>query len=257
MSGFWHAGANAQSFDDEVRISPAKLLGINVILSGVTAGAAQAARGNSFLKGFLQGSIGGVAVYAGKCLLVQRSSVTDWAGRATVAAGSSAVANAAAGRPLLQELVFPLGPVRFFRNNKTRRTRVKLDLGTTVVAAYFVLDRGARFTTGPSLTHGALVFEGEPSRGNLEAAGVLFLSRGAGRQAIAHELVHVGQGDFASTVWEGPLQDWMLGHDPIASKAGEYIDLGILLPVWAGLNALVDRRARPWEKEARSLAAGC
>lgn len=90
------------SAQDGEHASRAKVLGINVVIGGVTAGASQAVRRGSFWKGLARGSAGGAAVFAGKCLMAQQTTPGSWIGRGTVALGSSVIANASAGRSMFQ-----------------------------------------------------------------------------------------------------------------------------------------------------------
>ncbi len=248
--------AQPQNLDEKV--SRIKLLGVNAAIGGITAGVSQAARGRSFWKGMLNGSAGGATVYFGKCLIGQKTTAGDWFGRGTVMLGSSAVANASAGRPILQQLVAPLGPVRLYRDNKTGRQRIKLDFSTTVVALYLATRRGTSFQRGMSLEHGALVFRDASKQRDTEAAGVVILGDPAfPERAFAHELTHVAQQDYVATAWEDPLEEWLFRRLPGGKSVTKYVHIGVLNPLWVALGATIDYRDQPWEKEARSFANGC
>jgi hypothetical protein len=250
------SSASAQDFNPGV--SRAKLLGINAAIGGITAGVSQAAMGRSFWKGMLEGSIGGSTVYAGKCLIAQRTVVGNWVGRGTVNLGSSVVANASAGRPMLQQLVAPLGPFRLQRNGKTGRKGIKLNLSATIVAAYFAAKPHTSFAAGSSLEHAALVFNGGPTERDAAAAGVILLGDPASvGRTMAHELTHVAQDDFVTTAWEEPFERWLFGYVPGGDRINKYVYVGLLKPILQSVGKKIDYRDRPWEQEARSIGNGC
>ncbi|MGK2963533.1 MAG: hypothetical protein ACSLFK_15540 [Gemmatimonadaceae bacterium] len=205
----------------------------------------------------MRGSAGGGGVFLGKCLIAQQRPLADWVGRGVAAVGSSIVSNAAAGRGSFEVVALPVGPFRVYRDNKARRTRVKLDLPTALASGYFSLRPNTSFRIETSLRHGILAFEDSVNWTARQAAGTVLLKPDPADERVAHELTHIAQYDFVATAWQAPLERTLLGFVPGGSTIHRYVDLGVLLPLWAALNAIVPVQDRPWEKEASSFAAGC
>lgn len=242
---------------EHLKISRAKLIAANVLFGGAAGGVGEVINGRSFWRGFLKGSAGGATVFAGKCLIAEETPVTNWLGRGTVAAGSSMVANAAAGRPALSRFVIPAGPLRFYRDNASRKTTVKIDLQQVAVATYMEMQPTTSFDFALSRKAGGLVFYDKGTESAVEVSGVIRVwSKDIG-STFAHELTHVAQGEFVAIAMEEPLERWLAPKVPWGTAINRYVDIGILSPVWAGLNELIDTRERPWEKEAASFAVRC
>ena len=251
------AAPSAAVAQEQGKISRTKLIAVNVLIGGAAGGAGELINGRSFWRGFLNGSAGGAAVFAGKCLIAQETPATNWLGRGSVAVGSSMVANAAAGRPALSRLVIPVGPVRFYRDNRTKKTTAKLDMQQIAVATYMEMQPTTSFDFALSRKAGGLVFYDRGTESAVEVSGVIRVwSKDIG-STFAHELTHVAQGEFVAIAMEEPLERWLLGKVPGGKAVNRYMDLGILSPVWAGLNELIETRERPWEKEAASFAGRC
>jgi hypothetical protein len=246
--------ANAQ---EGLRISRERLFAANVLIGGTAGGLGSVVRGESFWRGFLNGSAGGAAMFAGKCLIAQQKPVTNWLGRASVAIGSSMAANAGAGKPLVSAVVVPLGPLRIYRDSKTRKTRIKLDLQQIAVGAYMERQARTSFDAALSAKTSALVFVDEIAPSAMEVAGVMKVWSRDNKETFAHELTHVSQGDFVATTMEDPVEDWLLVRVPGGRFVNRYFHIGIFTPLWAGLNELIETRERPWEKEAASVAVRC
>jgi hypothetical protein len=242
---------------EHLKISRGKLIAANVLIGGAVGGLGEVINGRSFWRGFLNGSAGGAVVFTGKCLIAQETPATNWLGRASVAVGSSMVANAAAGRQALSRLVIPVGPVRFYRDNRTKKTTAKLDMQQIAVATYMEMQPTTSFDFALSRKAGGVVFYDRGTESAVEVSGVIRVwSKDIG-STFAHELTHVAQGEFVAIAMEEPLERWLLGKVPGGKAVNRYVDLGILSPVWAGLNEIIKTRERPWEKEAASFAARC
>jgi hypothetical protein len=234
-----------------------KVVAVNILLGAVTAGGAQGLRGRNPLGPAIRGALGGGLVLAGKCVVGLNRNTTDWIGRGTVSVGSSIVANASAGEPLFGKLSFALGPIRLHREVDSKVPRAKLNLATFGVAVYFLTQGKRTFQPIPTLQHGVPIFQGERGQANEEAAGVLVLVPGVRRAGITHELAHVTQGEFISLAWGAPFEDWLMGKHSALRVMHQYVDLGLIYPVWAALNGLVEHDKRPWEREANSIMDGC
>ena len=247
----------AASAQEAGKISRTKLIAINVLIGGAVGGAGEAISGRPFWRGFLNGSAGGATVFAGKCLLAAESPAANWLGRATVATGSSMVANASAGRPVLSRLVMPIGPFRFYRDNRSRKTTLKLDIQQLAVATYMEMQPATSLDFALSRKTGGMVFFDRGTESAVEVSGVIRVwSKDIG-STFAHELTHVAQGEFVAIAMEEPLERWLLAKIPGGRAVNRYVDLGILSPVWAGLNELIAAPDRPWEKEASSFGHRC
>lgn len=233
-----------------------KAVAVNVLLGGLTAGIFETAHRRPFWTAFAKGAAGGAAIVAGKCLIGEQRAVTDWLGRGTVAVGSSMVANAAQGRSLFRRVVLPVGPVRLYRDDSTRRFSVKLDVAHLATATFFATRERSNMDWKKSFQHGGtIVFD--PVSVTVESAGVIRNWQNLPGKTLVHEQVHVAQGEFLSTVLEEPLERYLLDQVPGGKVVHRYFDLGILLPVWAVANAMIPHVDRPWEKDANAFEYGC
>jgi hypothetical protein len=242
---------------EHLKISRGKLIAVNVLIGGAVGGVGEVINGRSFWRGFLSGSAGGATVFAGKCMLAQQTPATNWLGRATVAAGSSMVANASGGRPVLSRFIIPVGPLRLYRDNRTRKTTVKLDIQQIAVATYMEMQPSTSLDLTLSRKAGGLVFFDRSTESAVEVSGVIRVWSKTIGSTFAHELTHVAQGEFVAIALEEPLERWLMMQIPGGKAVNRYVDIGILSPVWAGLNELLATRERPWEKEAGSFAVRC
>ena len=179
------------------------------------------------------------------------------------------VANAAGDRPLLSQVVLPLGPVRLYvRPSGGLAVNAKLDLAATVATAYAATRPDTRLDLPKSLSAGAPVFFTESQRSSFAPEG----HHGFGTVRVettesewdqqferaatifAHERVHVLQHDLALQAWGAPAQQWLLPQVPGGRFLERYVDLGLHSLLWAGLNAVVPYDDRPWEREAYFLS---
>jgi hypothetical protein len=117
----------------------------------------------SFIRGFWQGSIGGLVNYSSKktLYLVNRNQNTFYALPATIlnAAGYSIIEKAALNKPFLQNWCIDYGPLRFdfsIKNKEDFRVRF---LPQTVDGFIFVSQDG-KFDLSTSLITGSIVFKG-------------------------------------------------------------------------------------------------
>ncbi len=246
-----------------------KLLAINALIGGLSAGAGNAVGGRSFWTGFAKGAGGGVVVFAGKRIIAEKGAIASWAGRQIAAVGSSQVRNAGAGRNLMEELVFPLGLARIYVTTKDRtRFAAKLDLTAAIGTVVMSQRPGASFDPAASVTHGAIIFTAPWLEDDAAAAlrlGVIRvydipLSIGGDpvvkSSVVAHELIHATQYDFISIAWSGPLEKWALSRSHAGRLVHRYVDFSALTYVWTGMHSVIPAGSRPWEREAISLAPG-
>jgi hypothetical protein len=242
----------------------------NVLFGGLSAGAVQRARGGSFRDGFARGAAGGLGVYAGKRIAVGRWEGAGLVGRQVASIGSSVVWNAGRGRPSLEEVALPLGPVRFYvRPRGTgRRVRARVDAVSLAATAYAVARPELKWDARRSLSSGAAVFQAPDHALSLGGEGASALAypgnvylgatRGQDREFIersfSHERVHNLQADQLFFALGRPLQEATLNRLPGGRFLGRWVDLDLSVFGIAALAAAIDDHgARPWEMEAIEL----
>ncbi|MDQ3522283.1 MAG: hypothetical protein M3434_08110 [Gemmatimonadota bacterium] len=246
------------------------VLSANAAVGGITAGVIQKVRGGSFQDGFARGALGGAVVYAGKRVVIQRWDGAGLVGRQVAAVGTSVVRNAAGGRPSLERVVLPLGPIRFHvRLDSGVVVRPKLDLNTLIWSGYAASRPELKWDAARSASSGAMVFR-SPGKGmrytptgqeilGFAAAGAILLSdipawRGDVDGTFAHERVHTLQYDFASGAWGDPLQESLVRLAPGTRLLDRYVDVNLLEPLAHVSNLIIkEHDRRPWEMEANFL----
>jgi hypothetical protein len=231
--------------------------GLNALLGGVTAAASRAVRGEPIMRGFWTGVAGGGVIYAGKRIAVEDFGGAGLIGREVASVGGSMIRNASAGLAPFEEVVLPLGPVRFY----ITRDRVipRVDVASMVAASAFVLYYDARLDLRSSLSAGAFIFRGNGPMPGLSSAGTVMvwhdLPDDEGPRLMAHERVHILQYDQAFLSWGERPERRLVGHVPGPTGFLGYFDAGALvLGARTGLAALIPYAARPWEQEAYLLA---
>jgi hypothetical protein len=243
----------------------------NVLLGGLTSGLWRSANGGSFREGFVRGAAGGGLVYAGKRVAVERFPAAGVLGRELAAVGSSIVRNAADGRPALERVVLPFGPVRFYvaTGGEEVRAHARVDVAGVVAAARFALGDDTRIDWGESLSAAAPVFRRRGTRTELgwdggHAAGAVVvrdhpygqpegMSEAYRAKTTAHERVHVIQYDQQFLFWTAPAEDALLDGSALGRALHRHVDLGLNAPVVGVLNLVVPYDWRPWEREAYLL----
>ena len=247
----------------------AKLITINAMAGGFAAGIVNAASGRSFWPAFAKGAAGGVIAFGGKKIIAERGAFASWTGRQVAAVGSSQVRNAGAGRPMMEQLVFPLGPARLYFDRKAHtRIAAKIDVTAAIGIVAMATRPGASFDPAGSVSHGAIVFNtpwpADNSAGALRL-GVIRISeipevsggsRVARSSVLAHELIHAAQYDFINITASEPLERWALGKSRTGKLIQRYVDFSSVSYLWTGLNGILENDERPWEREAISLAPG-
>jgi hypothetical protein len=247
-------------------------LSANAFVAGMTAGLTQQLRGRSFADGFVRGALGGIVIYGGKRLVVERFDGAGLLGREVAAVGSSMVRNASDGVGLFEQLVLPVGPVRLYVRPAERAVQPKLDALAFAWTIYGIAEPELSFDAGESLSAGAPVFltDGKVLRSSnvdsthaagVTVSGVILLAdvpaMGAAfrARAFAHERVHVLQGDHIFATWTDPLESWLLRDVPGSRQVGRWADLGVSTDVFRVFSLLFDDYdERPWEMEAAFLA---
>jgi hypothetical protein len=247
-------------------------LGINALLGGVAAGVARELTDGEFLRGFVDGVLGGGVHFVGKKIAAQQFEGAGLVGRQVGAVGSSMVLNAAAGRGRFEQLVFPVGPVRLHvRPGPDAEVVPKLDLVGAAVLAYAIVEPDLVFQPGESLSAGAVVYrttggllvspwDGEKTCGS-EVGGVVLLSRLdhltplQERTVFAHERMHVLQNDFLFTVLGDPLVDALASRISGGPQVLRHIGINVGDVVFEGAGRFLfrDYARRPWEIEADFL----
>ncbi len=242
-------------------------LSANALLSGVTAGIIQEVRGGSFRDGFTRGALGGVVIYAGKRVAVQRFTTAGLLGREVAAAGASMVRNASDGIGTFDRFILPAGFLRVYWNRAQPGVRVKLDVVAAGYVTYGIMEDELSFNVRESLSAGTAVFETDDKvittrrdrehAAGVQAQGVIFRSDVAGwgegflKRALAHERVHVLQDDQLYITLNDRLDDWALGKLGPARAANRFIDIDLSTEFLRQLARYIPKHGdRPWELEA-------
>jgi hypothetical protein len=246
-------------------------LSANALLGGLTAGITRRLRGGSFQDAFLEGLLGGSALYAGKRIAAERFAGAGFLGRETAAVGISVVRNAAENTGLLDRLILPVGPVRVeLRRRAPRSVRLLVDpiaLGWTVWA---ITEPELHFDAGASLSSGTPIFltddkvlqfgDDTVHAAGVTKAGVAFVADVPGfgedfrRRALSHERVHVLQQDHISLLWIDPLVRLALARLPL-QRATAHIEVNLSTELMRMLGQFFpEHDERPWELESIFLA---
>ncbi|MBA4158197.1 MAG: hypothetical protein H0X65_12065 [Gemmatimonadetes bacterium] len=242
----------------------AVVLGANAALGGITAGVMQWARGGSFSRGFIRGAAGGGMIYLGKRVSAESFRGAGLVGRQVGAVGASVVRNTSEGRSLLDPLMLPVGPLRFYiPHDATTRVRVRVDLPGAAVLAHALLSPARTLDTGASLSAGAPVFlMREPFRDGWfgsHIAGVIVLLSDSPEElrrvphqkmVFAHERIHTVQYDQAMHTWSGPLDARVLRHVPYGGWIARHMEINLLLAPLGAVHMAVPYENRLWEREA-------
>jgi len=252
-----------------ITTNSAVLLAVNAALGGATAGIGRALHGKPVRRGVAGGALAGVVVFSGKWVASGNRDATNLVGRSIAAVGSSGIRNAAADQPLLSDVALAYGPMRFHIARENRyRPRVKLDLATSIVMIHEFGKSEQEFEAARSAVAGVPIFRVDSSKrsgavGGSQIAGVVTY-RTASRyesteparvkRMIGHELVHVIQSDALFNTYAAPLEKKLFTILPLGRTLHRYVDIGVHVPVWSGVNSMVAYRYRPWEWEARTLA---
>ena len=222
-------------------------VGTNALFGGLSAGLMQHLEGGDFRDGFTRGAFGGMTAYAGRRIAAAEFSGAGLVGRQVSAVGASVVRNAGEGRPSLERLVFPMGPVRLYVDRAREaevRPRVALyDLAWIVT---FAARSETEVDWSASLSSGAPVFR-SPQRSYKDRRGEAVDGLAAGgsigvsdifhdrsRQVLPHERVHVLQHDFAFLVWSDPVEKRIMARHRWTRELSRYVDLGLVFPTLRG-----------------------
>lgn len=247
-------------------VGEAAFLGINALVGGLTAGVWRQFSGGSFEEGFAGGVLGGSVVYAGKRIAAEPFPGAGFLDRDVAAVGSSVARNAADGRPLLDSLALPAGPLRLHLSPRDPAPpAVEADVTELYWITYGLVDPRLELDAAESLSSGAFVFDAErplldhddePVLG-ATAAGVVFLSPGDGDGrdgTLAHERTHVLQQDFIHHAWFRPLEEHLARNLPADGLVGS-VDYDVLYPAlrWTAHTAGWDGVDAPLEAEADFL----
>lgn len=217
----------------------AAFLGLNALSSGVSAGLLQLVRGKSFTDAFARGALGGSIHYAGMRLSAERFDGAGLLGRQVSAAGVSMVRNASDGRPALERLFVPLGPLNLYvdlSNGVAVRPKINVAALTVLVSA--AAESELDWDAGATLSAGAPVFraydrallrDGDIVNGYF-FWGSVFVSNVAATdlpRVLAHERVHVLQSDWMFLTWSDPAEAWVLNRLPLGPAVHRYVDIGV------------------------------
>jgi len=245
---------------------------VNALLGGMTAGMTALVNGRPFLRAFGLGAAGGAMVYGGKRFMSWHGIPgAGLAGRFVGATGASMVRNGAAGRGAFDLMLLPVGPFTLYLRppNDSINAPIKLNLVRAIYFTGLVIRDDFRMDWQSSLNAGTPVFK-RPGKVLLRREDKVTLGLGICGTVIvgdpssmplvnetpygellAHERVHVVQGDFMEIAWTGPIEQWLLGALPGGAWLRRYLEPGFLsLAIAAAGLAALPGDASPWEKEA-------
>jgi len=244
----------------------------NALLGGLTGGVLQRLNGGEFRDGFARGALGGGTAYLGRRVAVEDFRGAGLLGRQISGVGASMVRNAGEGRPALEQLVFPLGPIRLQVDRaETMRITPRVALHDLAWTLTFAMQPETELDWTRSLSAGAPVFrsplrrfigpDGDPADG-VAIGGVIGLSdvpEDRLRTVFSHERVHVLQHDFAFLVWSDPVEARIMDRTDWGRTLYRYLDLGMVFPaVRGGVNRAfgVEHEDQLSEIEAKFLDGG-
>ena len=276
MNVFVASGVDAQSAASRSatrsasRSDRARIFAANVVVGGGVAVLGRLISGRSIRKGLLPGATGGALVFAGKEITSREGSLAAWSGREVAAVGSSMISAAAKGNPVGSDITLPLGPLRIRVDaRREMRIRPKVDIGSLVVAGWVASKDGNTLDLGESVSHGAIIMTrrwGNQTSASTRGGVILMddIPRDLPRTGryhvrsgvIAHEMIHVEQYDFVLKTLGEPLDRMFARWLGLGETTTKYFDLGSAVLVIGLSNGLIPHRARPWEREAHSLAPG-
>jgi hypothetical protein len=244
-----------------------RLLAINVAIGAVTAAVLQAARGGPVLPALRDGAVGGTFAYVGKRVAVERWAGAGLVGREIGAVGHSMIRNASEGRGAFDQVILPLGPVRFYvQPDSASRVRVRLDLLSAVYGSMLAVS-GRPLEARASLSSGTLVFTLDDEtplarnqcRVGLTIGGIVALTDLSGlatddrNPTWAHERVHIGQFDQLFTTLSDPAETWMARRSHTFAAIKRYVDVNIVAVAVVLPMLAFDIEKLPWEREAARL----
>ena len=159
-----------------------------------------------FLKGFWQGSIGGLLNYTGKksVYLVNKKEniVNAWPSKILTSAGTSIMENAALNEPFFQNWNFDYGIFRIdFSINNKRKFKIRLT-PQSLFAIYSSIEDDSQFDLKSSLITGNLIFKANNewivlnntlNIGLAHGRSFTYVDNGLKYETMAHELVHLYQ----------------------------------------------------------------
>jgi hypothetical protein len=241
-TGPLHAQVGGDNWSAPGWMGDVTFLSLNSLTSGVTAGVFQKLRGESFTDAFARGALGGAVYYGGLRISAQHFDGAGLLGRQVAAAGTSMVRNASDGRPALERLFVPLGPLHLYvdlADGVAVRPKVNLTALTMLLSAAaesrLEWDAAATLSAGAPVfrAHGrALISEDRIVNGYV-SSGSIFLSDVSPADptlVFAHERAHILQLDWLFLAWSDPMESWALNRVPLGSTAYRYVDIDFIAP---------------------------
>ena len=260
--------AGAQDISERPhKISDARLLVANTVIGAATAGIYRLIGHKPVAAGAARGAVAGAAVFAGKRLIGIGRPGYWWLGRELSSVAASEVANAGLGRPALQQIVLPVGPIRFHIDRLARRKiSPRLDVISSVLAVVARADDGSRLGWRESLATGTLVFIVPETTNQIGSATGAIVSVSelapdgkfppleSKRSILAHEMTHVSQWDFTFNALTGPARQFVERRNPSLKSFARYVDVNLYAPFDVLIEQKIDYKNQPWEREAVSMA---
>jgi hypothetical protein len=249
------------------RHGAARIVGGNMLVGGVTAAARATLENKNPFRAFAIGALGGAVHVGGKALSAKQGATAGLAGLTLGAVGTSIVANAGRGDPVLSELFLAVGPLRVrVSTRSTRRVRIGLNLYEVAIAGRQFAREGIEIEWSRTLASGTFVFvtrdryirvAGGDTVSGIAVGPAIVIDgyRGAMSATLAHELTHAHQYWFGQEAIVLPLEEYLRTRIPGVRHTPSWIELGVLVPaLWATENAIFGRRAGPANRLIESEA---
>jgi hypothetical protein len=227
------------------------VLGGNVLLGGLTAATHALISRRDPARAFALGAFGGAVHFAGKYVGPLSGFPGGVAGVVLSSTGTAIVSNAGRGVSPLDELYVPVGPLRLrFVPRESRKVRLAVNAFETGVLARNLARRGMRLDWEESAASGTFTFvtqdrhirmpDGDLVQGVAAASTIVISAFSADRSRTArHEFAHVQQHWFMQETWGRPVEDYLRARVPGLRRIPKWLELGVVPPTVAVLEAAI------------------
>ena len=223
------------------RGSAGGVLAYNVLLGGLTAATQAIFSGRDPKRAFALGAVGGGVIFAGKVVGSGPGVMSGLAGLAVGTTGISIVSNGGRGAGPLDELFFPLGPLRLrVTPRSSPHMRLTVNAWETASLAYQLSRRGLALDWQRSASSGTFVFvtryerivaiPGGEIAGGYALGPLVVISAYAqnSSRVLTHEVVHVQQHWFLQEAWGRPIESVLRERTLGGRWMPAWLELGIV-----------------------------
>ena len=220
--------------------STSAVLGVNVLVGGLTAATWAALKRHDVARAFGLGAFGGAMHFAGKYVASRRGTLSPWTGLVISGTGTSVVANAGDGVSPFDEISIPVASMRLRMRPTERRVSVSLNAYESAWILRYMTRAGMRVSWTRSGQTGTLVtYTGQDIILNGKQVGgvttgpaiVVDQLRGEGSVDIwKHEGTHVLQNWFGEDAVGRPAERMLRQHVQFLRHIPEWLDLGVAYP---------------------------